>query len=251
LLDFDECDEDEGLFCQALEDDEKIVLPLAEIDNVGSPNRRLIEDYCYWFGNWQGKIGSAHIGSATAKKSGEPARRWRIVTTLTNLAIVSGFYGTVLGAALASFDGAATAAKVGAVLLGMIGGIIGARYGHLFGAMNRVRHGDWYGGFAGMIFGAMIGAMLGVMLVGFVGAFLGGLAGGIIARLLGLLAHKPPATILGVTGGAMLGVGVQSWLQGADEAFTGSWLGGTTGAIAGPVLLLAMGVVLVILDRRQ
>ena len=42
-----------GLFCQARRDGERIELPLTEVEvRKGNPNRRLVEDYSYWFVNW-------------------------------------------------------------------------------------------------------------------------------------------------------------------------------------------------------
>ncbi len=54
LLDPDDFPGDEyGLFCQARRDGERIELPLTEVEvGKGNPNRRLVEDYSYWFVNW-------------------------------------------------------------------------------------------------------------------------------------------------------------------------------------------------------
>ncbi len=54
LLDPDEFSDDMyGLFCQARRDGERIELPLTEVEvGKGKPNRRLVDDYSYWFVNW-------------------------------------------------------------------------------------------------------------------------------------------------------------------------------------------------------
>ena len=54
LLDPDEFSDDMyGLFCQARRDSERIELPLTEVEvGKGNPNRRIVEDYSYWFVNW-------------------------------------------------------------------------------------------------------------------------------------------------------------------------------------------------------
>jgi len=54
LLDPDDFPGDEyGLFCQARRDGERIELPLTEVEvGKGKPNRRLVDDYSYWFVNW-------------------------------------------------------------------------------------------------------------------------------------------------------------------------------------------------------
>ena len=54
LLDPDEFSDDMyGLFCQARRDGERVELPLTEVEvKKRNPNRRLVEDYSYWFVNW-------------------------------------------------------------------------------------------------------------------------------------------------------------------------------------------------------
>jgi len=46
-------EESGGLICKVIQNGERIELPL---DRIGvaedSPNRRLLEDYGYWFPNW-------------------------------------------------------------------------------------------------------------------------------------------------------------------------------------------------------
>ena len=42
-----------GLFCQARRGDERIDLPLADVEvGKGNPNRQFVADYSYWFVNW-------------------------------------------------------------------------------------------------------------------------------------------------------------------------------------------------------
>jgi hypothetical protein len=42
-----------GLICKAVQNDERIELPLDRIDVAGDgPNRQLLEDYRYWVRNW-------------------------------------------------------------------------------------------------------------------------------------------------------------------------------------------------------
>jgi hypothetical protein len=54
LLDPDEFPGDKcGLFCQARRGGELVELPLAEVEVCkGNSNRRLVDDYSYWFVNW-------------------------------------------------------------------------------------------------------------------------------------------------------------------------------------------------------
>jgi hypothetical protein len=44
-------DEDEGLLCESRSREGPFDLPLAELDEAGSGNRKLVADYGYWFGN--------------------------------------------------------------------------------------------------------------------------------------------------------------------------------------------------------
>jgi hypothetical protein len=44
-------DETDGLLCKARMEGEVVTLPLGELEDA-KPNRRLIDDYCYWFHNW-------------------------------------------------------------------------------------------------------------------------------------------------------------------------------------------------------
>ncbi len=44
-------DETDGLLCEARMEGEIVTLPLGELEDA-KPNRRLIDDYCYWFHNW-------------------------------------------------------------------------------------------------------------------------------------------------------------------------------------------------------
>jgi hypothetical protein len=46
-------DEEEGLLCEARGREGSFDVPLAELDDAGSGNRRLVRDYGYWFGNHQ------------------------------------------------------------------------------------------------------------------------------------------------------------------------------------------------------
>ena len=47
----DELDEEEGLLCEARERGKTFHFPLSELDDAVG-NRKLVEDYGYWFWNW-------------------------------------------------------------------------------------------------------------------------------------------------------------------------------------------------------
>lgn len=47
-------DEMYGIFCRVRHQRRVVVVPLAELEvEKGKPNRRLVKDYCYWFGNYR------------------------------------------------------------------------------------------------------------------------------------------------------------------------------------------------------
>src|SRR5947209_8789053 len=53
LLPLDETDEEDGLLCAGLLDDEEVDWPLWELECEGDgEQRRLVRDYSYWFANY-------------------------------------------------------------------------------------------------------------------------------------------------------------------------------------------------------
>ena len=46
-------DEEDGLLCEARDREGPFDVPLAELDEAGSGNRKLVGDYGYWFGNYR------------------------------------------------------------------------------------------------------------------------------------------------------------------------------------------------------
>src|SRR5262249_54751323 len=46
-------DEEEGLLCEARSRGGPFDVPLADLDEAGSGNRKLVGDYGYWFGNYR------------------------------------------------------------------------------------------------------------------------------------------------------------------------------------------------------
>jgi outer membrane lipoprotein SlyB len=253
LLDPDEGDTDTGLMCEALEGGEEIGLPLAAVEDVAAgPNRQLVEDYHYWFWNepsegsvsrWIESLLPPDADSLEGQPDETPMSLRALATTMLTLGLAGGCYGAVLGAALASLDGAALAAKVGAVLLGLVGA--------LFGVALQLPQGKWVGGFVGAVLGSLLGGMVGVMVVAFAGTLLGALAGGLVGRFLGSTARKSLTTFLGALAGSLLGVGIQAWRETSEAAFFGTWVGGLTGAVAGPVLLFTINMIVFLLDLRR
>ena len=47
-------DDMHGILCEARHQRRALVVPLAELEvEKGKPNRQMVKDYCYWFGNWR------------------------------------------------------------------------------------------------------------------------------------------------------------------------------------------------------
>jgi hypothetical protein len=136
----DQVDYEDGLLCQALEQDHQFEFPLAWIEGISArPNRQLVQDYSYWFWNWQGE-GNASSPSEEASQThdlensaeDQPGSLRGVALVFAKLGLVGGFCGAILGAALASLDGASVAAKVGAILFAVVLGLLGSKFGYLF-----------------------------------------------------------------------------------------------------------------------
>lgn len=251
LLDPDESDEEEGLLCEAVQRGGFVELPLTEIEVTAQRhNGELIDDYSYWFTNWSDE-GSSPLAEETVPGGDPSIGRISFLISVLMMCAVGGFYGAVLGAALASLDGVFIAVKIGGILLALVGCLLGANNGALFGGVNRMRRTRWRCGFIGLVVGGCVGAMLGTMLIAFVGAVLGGFVGGIAVRLVRGMQDNPLPTVGGVVVGSMLGVAIQCWRQGAEQAWAGCYQGGIAGAIAGPILMFALGTALAKLERDR
>ena len=112
LLDADEADNDEGLLCEVVEGDEKFILPLSEVEGASGPNRRLLEDYSFWFVNWPAGGHATRGFPVESRLHRNPTAPVSLHSALVSTLLIGGFYGAVLGAALASLDGALVAVRV-------------------------------------------------------------------------------------------------------------------------------------------
>jgi hypothetical protein len=247
LLDADECDDEDGILCEAIQGDRTIEIPLAEIEAAVKPhNRQLIEDYSYWFWNWERDL-KTRLMDDIVRRLETPGRITILLATMSIALAAGAFYGASLGSALASDDAAFTAIKAGAAVLGIVGCFLGV----IFGAAHGIQQGNWISGFVGLVFGAMVGALLGAMVVTFVGAILGGLGGGIVGSLIQPIRKRPIVRVLCIMASAMIGSAVQSCMENAEGAWPGLWQGSIVGAIVGPFLAYAMGAILGILEKKR
>ena len=187
LLDADDCDEEEGVMCEAERQGESIELPLADLEVTTNPHhRQLVEDYSYWFGNWPADGFTVPTGADRMPfdtHTGQPGKG-SFLKTLVRCGLYGAAYGVVVGSLLGAVEGARTGALVGAVIVGFTGCWLGAKYGMLVGAVNRMGYGRLLGGFVGTVGGVLVGAVIGAMVVAFAGTLVGGLVGALVGRLL-------------------------------------------------------------------
>jgi hypothetical protein len=252
LLDADECDDEDGVLCEAEWKDESAELPLAEIEATINPhNRRLIEDYSYWFGNWPADAFTAPAFAQQMPFGSNPAPppgKWGLLKALVGYGLYGATYGAVLGSLLAAVEGARTGALVGAAVLGLAGCVAGAKYGMLVEVVNRIRYGSLVGGTLGAVASGVVGALLGAMVVAFAGTLGGGVVGGLVGRL---VKRNAVGLFVGAAVGAGLGAVGLAFHQDWEGALTGSLHGAWMGA--GAVMLLASVVLgsLVLADHNR
>jgi len=232
MLDGDYCDEEEGMLCKAEQHGESVELPLADIEISDNPHHhQLVEDYSYWFGNWQiddFAAPAAAYGEAFDPHTGQPGK-WSFLKTLVRYGLYGAAYGVALGSLLGALEGARTGALVGAAILGLVGLAVGAKYGMLVGLVNRVRYASLAGGFLGALAGVVVGAVVGAMVVAFAGTLVGGIIGALVGRLLA----KSKWERIGSFEGTIIGAGVGAVLAACNRdqekalawAFHGAWLG--------------------------
>ena len=236
LLDPDQCDEDDGVVCQAEEEGELIELPLVDLEVPSDPyNRQLVEDYSYWACNWPADSSTerSDVDWMSVDADTGPPTRWAVPKALVRYGLRGASYGVVLGALLGSLEHAITGATVGAIVLGLVGLAVGTKYGRVFGAVNQVRYGSLGGGALGTTVGVLLGAVVGAMVVGFVGSLVGGGIGALVGRLL----EKWKWSQIGKFWGAVIGAGVGSVVVACYQdqenalacAFHGAWIGASSG----------------------
>ena len=241
LLPPEDSDTEEGLLVAGpFGDDEEEELPLwmlatAEVAPDFNPGeqRRLLQDYAYWFSEGQGTdslLPFPGVERPPAELPATPPSLGRIIN-------LSGMVGAVGGAAVgsitATLDGGRTAALVGGGVLGGLLGLAGRRYGMIFGAVNRWR----YGSVAGFLAGAVVGGALGAG--GRVGHCLPRLrlrqcCGRRAGRTAGTAGHKLATKFRGGLAGAILGGIVLTLVQDHRTALLGLAAGAVIAGSAPP-----------------
>lgn len=256
LLDADQCDEDRGILCAAMEEEESVDLFLAELEStVNIHNRQLMEDYAYWFHNLPGSDIDTWTGGGVTtssqwikvESSSYHPKKWTLVGAILRCGIGGGIIGIPLGSLLAAMEIVQIGAIVGAVIVGVLGYWMGARYGMIFGAVNRLKHGSLYGGILGAILGGSLGALLGALL----GAIVGMLVGSLVAALMSKWFLRGGKRLFAIGLGAAAGATLQAFYFDQEKAMEGAIHGAIIGVAAGVTMVLAIYGLLALLVRRQ
>ena len=249
-----------GLLCEVTEKSEFLVLPLVALEvTANKQNRQLVDDYTYWFVNYEGEGDSGGNDSPDPETSRltfplRPAEPWGFVSSIFMYGICGGIYGAALGILLRVVEWTEIGAGIGALVLALIIGWAGGKYGVIVGPMNRLRSGPVligvFGALVGVIAGALIGAAVVALFITWKGAIVGGVAGAVLGKLLRKfkrLSFNPWAvTVLGICIGELF-VAVS---QNPEQAGFGALYGLLAGGVAAMVLYLASVGTLFLAARR-
>jgi hypothetical protein len=250
LLDPDEGDTTTGLLCEADQEGETTELPLADIEGmINLQNGQLIEDYAYWFDNFNEEESPASDllpGVPFNFPSSFPKKRMSFTAALMLVLVWGIVVGMVLGSLIASMEVARIMALCGAVLLGFLGLIAGSRFGKIFGTLNQLRWASHWGGFLGAVVGGIVGALLGAMMAAIVGLLTGSLLGALVSNLVLGGRRKVLSTYLG----SMVGATVQAFLLDQEQALVGAIYGGVIGAGAAIVAMIGLNALAAVYRGR-
>jgi hypothetical protein len=229
LLEPDAGDVDEGLLCEAFEKEERIVVPLSNIEVIHrNRNRELVRDYGYWFQN-SGRDSDDGHWIERNKSPRRPRSAKALIKSSIFMAVVGGVYGAAVGMIGSSLEEAFLAGKIGAGVLGALAALVGL-------ALARAPVSDWRRacefGFTGLSLGAAAGGLFGMMLVALAGTIAGAIGGVALARLL-TRRGRPSAVVIPAVPGAVLGAVLQAWWYSPEDALAGAGTGAMIGAAAG------------------
>lgn len=228
-----------------------LLLPLAALQVAAKgPNRRLVEDYFYWFSQW-GEAGDLHpfLGALQPVDSPAPPLGFRgIAKQFLWAALYGGIYGLLLGTMLGTVEPALLGAGIGAALLALIGFFKGVDSSVTLDTVDGLLTGTIFGrllsaGVTGVV-GSLVGAGVAVLIVAYPGTLIGGFAG----ALLGGLLAKATAKHGGILGwgfvGTCLGALILAIIRNHEAAVIGALYGAAAGAVVGILgFLLLAGVV--------
>ena len=237
-------DVEDGLFCTCGGPDDERVIPLADIE-VGkkSPNFKPITDYAYWFHNWpcEDECRNDPDDEHVHIESGFRPSGLRVITNVVLVCGVGGvILGATIGAALGTVHGARQAAVIGGIPLGMIGAFLLGRYGMIAGAVNRVRFGAFTGAALGSLGGGLVGVVAGLTVVALPWSLLGLVAGLFSGPYVLPKKQRRRVSFRAASFGTCVGILASAFRQDRARA--------TAGAISGAIigLLAAAGLVAIL-----
>jgi Calcium binding len=234
-----------GLMVEGGYEQERLVMPLCDLEtSEDSPNRRMVQDYTYWFS----AAGNEFDESAAYEDASpmSPATVWK---SLLRATVYGMGLGAVLGALLATQGEAALYGMyMGAGLLAVMGWLFGSRYGLLLGAVNRVKGGPLLGGILGVAGGAIVGSAAAVLLVGYLGTIPGSIVANLLGKVSARLGWKPVSEVIWTLVGACTGGMILALAADPDKALTGAMagvlLGGVMTAIVFLFVVVSLGLML-------
>jgi hypothetical protein len=258
LIDPDDLDEDEGIQCQALEEEEEVELSLDEIEaTVNIHNRRLLKDYSYWFHNAipeeYGLTDDEEL-AAGAPAPIYPPPAWLTrpgfyLYLLMYLALVGAVCGLIVGTVLVTVPEMIQAAEVGAGILASIGCLVGWLIGHV-GTKRRISTGVFliWGGILGALAGGLSGVIVLALIAAPWGALLGALAGGLLGkwraglsrRTLGMVFRGAVGTVLG----AVMLLTYRASTDPNPEVWSSVWPAALFGSLIGIAGIIVLGLAL-------
>jgi hypothetical protein len=254
LLDTDDCDEENGVWCEVEQHGESFELPLAELEvRNNRHHRQLVEDYSFWSYNWsvEEEANSSMTHSIWFDTSTDQFGRVSSLKFLATCGLAGAVYGIVLGALLGAVAGTQAGMWVGAAVLGVLGLAIGIKSGPVMGAVNRMQYALVVWGIFSTIAGMLVGAMIGALVVAFTGCLIGGIVGALVGKVLEKWKVKRAGPFRGSVLGAVVGAVGLACYRDYENAVLWSVHGAWVGALSAVFLVLAMSGLIALSTRRS
>jgi len=254
LLPLDECDTGEGLLCEVrLPDNEDGVVPLSELEGLGSPElTQLVGDYAYWYANHSTDPDvipfPGERPEGLAGESGVPRSFWR---WLNRFALVGAAYGATVGAIATVREEARLGMEIGASLLGLLLAVAGWRYGAIVGASQGMPNAPVVGALLGVLAGVVFGVLAGALAVASIGSIPGSIVGVLLAGAVASAGWRAPSKLLAGLGGAAIGGVMFAFYIDRQQAAWGLLIGTIAGAVGAAILVFAAVVTLGVLMSRR
>ena len=216
FVDSDALDIDVGIRCQATGPRWHVDAPLLDLESTSSAsNRRLIQDYAYWFENFSANGEGYDEGSDASggvrvmpltRIEGDPVDlpASALIQIAVSLGVLGSLLGGLVGSLWLSMETVQIGAIAGAAVLGVIGFLLGRQYHQAsdaeLGRKPRTLQRGLIGAMVGMASGALIGSLL--------------------------------SAIVGILIGLLIGERVNHWLSGGRRRLTGAVFGAAIGGMS-------------------